>query len=371
MRIAFISTILNYPWGGADTLWTRAAEAACARGDAILLCLSPLTAAHPRIRTLVASGCRLHLRSIPPEFPSFSTRLLRSLRFYPPPETDILRAVRDFAPELVIFSQGGTYDLLMHPSLAAWLRACGVPYRVVANWQTEHPTLSSAEQAQVREALLDAELLAFVSRRNLEATQRHLLATLPRARVLHNPLREDHTPQPWPGSPELHLATVSRLDPSKGIHLLLHALAESTAALPPWRLEIFGIGPQESVLREIIAHLGLGVRATLRGHVGSLREIWANNHLLCAPALDDGVPMTIPEAMLCARPVLSTRVGGAEDWIEPDHTGFLCPAATVPLLREALVEAARAFPRWTAMGAEAREAAIAIYRPDDYLQLLA
>ena len=28
MKLAFISTILGYPWGGADTLWTHAAEAA-------------------------------------------------------------------------------------------------------------------------------------------------------------------------------------------------------------------------------------------------------------------------------------------------------------------------------------------------------
>ena len=35
MRIAFYSTILHYPWGGADTLWTRAAEEAAERGDAL------------------------------------------------------------------------------------------------------------------------------------------------------------------------------------------------------------------------------------------------------------------------------------------------------------------------------------------------
>lgn len=44
MRVAFISTILNHPWGGADTLWTNAAEAAQRRGNELLISVSPAVA---------------------------------------------------------------------------------------------------------------------------------------------------------------------------------------------------------------------------------------------------------------------------------------------------------------------------------------
>lgn len=372
MRIAFISTILSYPWGGADTLWTHAAEAAVVRGDRLLLSLSPMTAGHPRVETLVAQGAELHLRAASPAFPSLATRLGRKFGVARPVDAGLIARLARFSPDLVVFSQGGTYDLLQHPDLVVWLREKRIPFRVIANWQTEHPALTDPDLSFIRSAFAGADRLFFVSERNLAVTRRHLLAPLGNAGVLHNPLRWQTTDvSPWPAAREVRLATVSRLDPGKGLHLLLHALAEAGSSLPAWRLEIFGQGPQEAALRGIITHLGLGDRATLRGHVGSLLEIWAANHLLCAPAIDDGVPMTIPEAMLCARPVLATCVGGAEDWITHRHTGYLCPAATVPLLVASLREACNSASRWRELGAAAHNSALARYLPDDFLALIA
>ncbi|MBC8039395.1 MAG: glycosyltransferase [Opitutaceae bacterium] len=372
MRIAFVSTILSFPWGGADTLWTRATEAAAARGDRLMLSLSALTAGHERIKTLVAGGAELHLRAPLPPFPPFTARLKRKLGLSVRPDSRLIAWLSAFSPDLVVFSQGGTYDLLQHRDLVGWLLENNIPFRLIANWQTEHPVLFDADLAFIRTTFAAADRLDFVSTRNLAVTRRHLLAPLANARVLHNPLRwQPADTSPWPAAAEARLATVSRLDPGKGIHLLLHALAEAAADLPPWRLEIFGQGPQETLLREIITHLGLSDRVVLRGHVGSLREIWSGNHLLCAPAIDDGVPMTIPEAMLCSRPVLSTCVGGAEDWIEHGRTGYLCPAATVPLLAASLRAALADQTRWAELGLAARAAALARYRPDDYQSLIA
>ncbi len=81
--------------------------------------------------------------------------------------------------------------------------------------------------------------------------------------------------------------------------------------------------------------------------------------------------MTIPEAMLCGRGVLATRVGGATDWLRDGETGFLCPAPTVPLLAEALDRAWQARDRWQSMGEAAAEFARAFYRPEDFRRLIA
>jgi glycosyltransferase involved in cell wall biosynthesis len=80
--------------------------------------------------------------------------------------------------------------------------------------------------------------------------------------------------------------------------------------------------------------------------------------------------MTIPEAMLCSRPVLSTRVGGAEDWLEHGRTGYLCSAATVPLLAASLCEALAGFDQWPSLGTNARTTASAFYRPDDFTRII-
>lgn len=370
MKIAFISTVLHFPWGGADTLWTHAAEAASARGDALLLAISPATAAHPRIAALRQRGAALFARQPPVASPGLLRRAASQLRRRLSTQDPLVAALAAFQPDRVVFSLGGTYDLLLVREVVAWLLASRTPFRLVANWQAEHPQLSDADLAWTRTAFAAAAGLHFVSTRNLQTTRRHLLADLPNASVIQNPLRwQPADTPPWPAAPGTRLATVSRLADNKGIHLLLHALA--AAGLPDWHLGIFGTGPQESYLRATVAHLGLGARVQFRGHVAGLRDLWADHHLLVSPAIDDGVPMTIPEAMLCARPVLATCVGGAEDWITPGQTGFLCPAPTVPLLTEALRAAAQVRDHWAALGLAAALSARARLRFDDHLVLLA
>jgi glycosyltransferase involved in cell wall biosynthesis len=371
MRFAFISTISSYPWGGADTLWTNAAETACARGDRVFIFVSATVAAHPRLVALKNRGAEVVLHDPPTRPPSLGFRLLRKLGLTRPPITGFISALQLFQPDLVIFSQGSTYDLVGLPYLMTWLRTRGVKYRIIVNWQEEHPQLGKAAIDYIRKTFAAADSINFVSTRNLAVTRRHLAAPLANARVIQNPLRwQPADVAPWPADPVARLATVSRLETNKGIHLLLAALANAGTALPDWQLNIFGQGPEEARLRDTAVHLGLGGRVTFRGYVKELRAIWAANHLMISPALEDGVPMTIPEAMLCQRPVLATSVGGAEDWLRDNETGFLCPAPTLPLLTATLQAALAARDRWPAMGQAAAAAAQAHYQPDDYLTLL-
>lgn len=372
MRIAFISTILGYPWGGADTLWTRAAEAACERGDQLLISVSTDVAGHPRISSLIKSGAEVVVRDSPKTQPTFGSRLLSKLAPARTTDAELISCLQRFRPDLVIISLGGTYDLIYHSQLITWLRSSRPKFRIIANWQQENPFLNATELALARDILTAADRVNFVSTRNLEATRRHLLHPLPNACVIQNPLRWQPTDiSPWPTAPGWRLATVSRLDESKGIQLLLHTLAQVLKTDSSWQLNIYGQGPAENYLRATVEHLKLSDRVQFRGHVNELRAIWNENHLMISPSLEDGVPMTIPEAMLCQRPVLATRVGGAEDWLKHGESGFLCPAPVVNILADSLLEAFAARDRWEAMGHAAAEAATRRYRADDYLQLIA
>lgn len=372
MKIAFVSTILGYPWGGADTLWTHAAETASARGDELLISVSPTVAAHPRVAALVARGARLHLRTAAAVPASLGARIVGKIRrALGTPSDGAVRELAAFRPDLVIVSLGGTYDLIQHPDWLDFFAASRTRVRLIANWQQENPSLTEVEWHAAKRAFGLAELICFVSTRNLAVTRRHLLESLPHARVIQNPLRwQPSDLAPWPSDAPTRLATVSRLDASKGIQLLLHALA-AQSGLGDWQLDVYGQGPAENRLRATVSHLGLDARVRFRGYVKELRTIWSENHLLVSPSLDDGVPMTIPEAMLCERPVLATAVGGAEDWLLDDSTGFLCPAPTVPLLTATLARAFAARARWPELGRAAAAAAAARYHPRDFLTLLA
>jgi L-malate glycosyltransferase len=370
LKIAFISTILGYPWGGADTLWTHAAEAASARGDALFISVSPAVAASPRIRALIDGGARA-LTRVQPDRLTLPLRVLRKLRLARTADARLIAALRSFRPDVVIFSQGGTYDVLLHRELVSWLQETGVKYRLIANWQEENPFLDDDGLAFAKAAFKAAEHVHFVSTRNLAVTRRHLGLPLANASVIQNPLRwrPSDTP-PWPAGAITNLATVSRLDEGKGIQLLLQALAGGDESLPDWQLNIYGQGPYESALRTLAAQPALANRVHFRGYVPRLREIWAVNHLLVSPAINDGVPMTIPEAMLCQRPVLATCVGGAEDWLRDGETGFLCATPTVTALGHTLRRALTARNCWADMGLAAATAAHARYLPEDYHRLL-
>ena len=370
MRIAFVSTVLGYPWGGADTLWTRAAETATERGDQLFLSVSAAVASNPRISGLIAHGAQLLIREQEPN-PSRPLLLLQKLGIARSNESGLLTALKKFRPDLIVFSQGGTYDLLLLPQVSAWIQASRSKYRIIANWQQEHPQLDAAHTAFMRAVFSKTDYIYFVSTRNLAVTREHLALPLQNARVIQNPLRwQPHDATPWPSNGETHLATVSRLDEGKGSHLLLEALAATRITLTDWRLSIFGQGPYESRLRNDVTRLGLGDRVQFCGYVPELRHIWSTQHLMVSPALEEGVPMTIPEAMLCRRPVLATRVGGAEDWLTHGRDGFLCPAPTVEQLTQSLGEAFAAREQWEAMGWTAAASAARHYRADDYLQLI-
>jgi len=371
MRLAFISTILDYPWGGADTLWTRAAEAAHARGDKLLLSVSRTVTGHPRVTALITGGAETVIRDQPAASPSLGARLQRKLGLARSAEDDVVAALQSFQPDLVIFSCGATYDLAYFPAWADWLLASRTPFRVIANWQMEQPVLPPAETERIIRVFAAAEALYFVSTRNLANTRRHLGQPLPQARVIHNPLRwQPADATAWPASPPWKLATVSRLDAGKGLSLFLQAAAQVLPRTDEWLINLHGIGPDETALKTETASLGLQSKVGFPGHVPDLRAIWGNHHLMVSASLEDGVPMTIPEALLCQRPVLATAVGGTEDWVRDGTTGFISATPTLDHFAAALRRAWNQRDQWRAMGQAGAADALARYRPDDYLQLI-
>jgi glycosyltransferase involved in cell wall biosynthesis len=371
MKIAFVSTIMDYPWGGADFLWTQAAEASVERGDAVLLVISKVVAKHPRIAALVARGASVHLRKAKSSSVSFSAKLGRRLRRCVVSSDPEVKALGKFRPDLVIFSCGATYDLAYFPRWVDWLLSTRTAFRLIANWQSEQPVLAPVEREQIVRVFLAADALYFVSTRNLDATRQHLRETLPKARVIHNPLRWQTTDATaWPASPPWSLATVSRLDSGKGIDLFLQAAAQVLPRNDEWQINIHGMGPEETALKALVMGLDLQQRVRFQGYVPDLRTIWGANHLMVSPSLEDGVPMTIPEALLCQRPVLATAIGGAEDWVRDEVSGFLCSSPTLAPFARALQRAWDHREQWETMGRTGAAEAIARYRPNDYLQLI-
>src|SRR5207237_384418 len=162
---------------------------------------------------------------------------------------------------------------------------------------------------RVRDILVAADRLFFVSPRNLEITRRHLVRPLLNAECIHGVMVHNAmvtTIAPWPTTETRAFATIARLEPVKGIDHILYALSASLRDVPGWRFNIYGRGQQQAYLAEVAHAIGLGDRVFVHGYVESLDAAWRENQLLISSSVDEGIPMTIPEAMLHGRTVLAT-----------------------------------------------------------------
>jgi len=88
-------------------------------------------------------------------------------------------------------------------------------------------------------------------------------------------------------------------------------------------------GAKPSVLHQIDA-LGLGARIKVLDECPSPEEIFAALDVYVCTSEAEGFSNAILEAMACARPVIATDVGGNQEAVRHDQSGFLVPVSDVP-----------------------------------------
>ncbi|MEL6798972.1 MAG: glycosyltransferase [Pseudomonadota bacterium] len=138
---------------------------------------------------------------------------------------------------------------------------------------------------------------------------------------------------PKPIGTPLRLVSVCRLVEKKGLDVAIEALAMLRARRPEveWRYEIGGDGPMGAALRAQVAERGLGDRVRFLGalsHEATLERIAAADVLL-APSVtakdgdQEGIPVTLMEAMALGTVVCATRHSGIPELLEDGASGVL------------------------------------------------
>jgi glycosyltransferase involved in cell wall biosynthesis len=110
------------------------------------------------------------------------------------------------------------------------------------------------------------------------------------------------------------------------------------------------------VLRQEIQQRGLESVVELRGHL-SREQVWVvleELDLFALPSFDEGVPLSILEAMAQGLAVVATAVGGIPEVVRPGVNGLLVPAGDSEALAEAIQELAGDPERRRRMGEASR-----------------
>lgn len=338
MRIAFVSTIFNFPWGGAEKPWTHAAESARAAGHEVLAVVSPAVAQHPRMKALAAAGATLHERTAFSYRPSLGVRVRRA--FDRAARWSALRAgLERFKPDSLLLNQGGVFDFVLEDRLLAWTRERRVPVVLYCHCNSEAWAVTPETRRRAREVFAWVRATVFVSTHNWRLAERQIGASIPNAVVVQSPTeaRLLAEPPPWPTTPSIALAVVARMDAHhKGLDLLLLALQAAWGRETDWTLNFHGEGPDAGYLQELAARHELGGRARFHGFSSDIRAVWTQNQALVMPSRHEGCSLSMLEALACGRPVIATDVGGVSDWVTDGVNGFVCAAPTISLLTEML-----------------------------------
>lgn len=134
----------------------------------------------------------------------------------------------------------------------------------------------------------------------------------------------------------IYVAAVGRLVRRKNLPALLTALAR--LGRPDVHLLVIGEGPERPRLAALAESLGLAGRVQFRGFVPdeTKYQLLAAADLFALPSEHEAFGLVYLEAMHCGLPVVASRPGGQEDYLEEGRTGFLVPPLDVEALTKAL-----------------------------------
>ena len=223
-----------------------------------------------------------------------------------------------------------------------------------------------------RSMLISAAKVFFISSRSLENAKRQLAAGLANALVIRNPVNISSTAIiPFPASDTVQMAMVGNLvTVHKGQDIALEVLSQPQWKARNWHLNIYGSGPDESYLRQLVTRFQLENNVTFHGKVSDIRAVWERNQVLLMPSHMEGMPLAVVEAMICGRPCVGTDVGGIAEWIEEGRSGFIAEAPTVHSFGNSIERAWLQLNNWQQIGINAHERAMSLYDPEPGKTLL-
>jgi glycosyltransferase involved in cell wall biosynthesis len=141
----------------------------------------------------------------------------------------------------------------------------------------------------------------------------------------------------------VHVLLLSNLFPTKGVHVLIKALARAREQNSELVATIAGTWPTpeiEAETRRLAEDLNVADAVEFPGTVtgDAKAQLLSNSDIFCLPSFYplEGTPFVIIEAMAAGLPVVATRWSGIPDMIEHGVSGLLVDTADPDLVAEQL-----------------------------------
>lgn len=356
MKIGIITTIDGYPWAGSEELWYRVIKHNIENNGTVQGVIPPIMFSSEKIKSLISNGGQFKKR------PYLIHRRLTSLyvKFVNNVYRDLLEKC-----DVTIVSLGSILDLTYIQGLVEALLKCNNKFILLLQFNSDHLQLNSKTRSILQNIYTKSSAQVFVSNQNLEIATRQLAMNFNNASVIYNPIKLK-IKEPFLFHKDQHeevtFGCVARFENLwKGFDVLFKVFSEEQWSKRNWSLNLYGSGPDENYIRQLINFYKLEDKVTIHGQVKDINKVWEENDVKVLVSRAEGIPLAVLEAMICGKVVVTTDVGGNCEIIEHNSSGFISAAPTVSSFSKTLEEVWSKKPYWKSIGQKAHETTMKIH----------
>jgi len=165
------------------------------------------------------------------------------------------------------------------------------------------------------------------------------------------------------------IVSVGAISKQKGFHLLLKILPDILKEYKNMRLIIVGKGPYLQKLKDMAAKFGIENHVIFAGKVSELPKYYNLADIFAFPTLRyEGLPLVVPEAMACEKPVIASRIGGIPTIIKNNIDGILIEPGNLKELKERIMEVLRDEELAKKLGKNARKKVVEKFSLDKMVE---
>lgn len=149
-----------------------------------------------------------------------------------------------------------------------------------------------------------------------------------------------------------------RIEKQKRVDVLLEGFSLVLARHPQARLMIIGEGGPRPKLEAFAASLGISHAVIWTGFRQDIPRLLAAMDVYVQPSANEGLPLSILEAMAASKPIIATNVGGVPEALEDGRTGILIPPGSPAVIATSICELLDRPDKRAVLGLAARDHAV-------------
>jgi len=136
-----------------------------------------------------------------------------------------------------------------------------------------------------------------------------------------------------------NIVFLGRLEEQKGVYDLIEAAEKVIAEEPDIKFILAG-SSKDKKIEEILHNKGLKDNFILPGWINEeeIKKLFCNTMIFVLPSYNEGMPMSILEAMSFGIPIISTKVGSIPEIIQHGTNGILLQPGDVEMLGNSLLD---------------------------------